>query len=842
MSAEPPFLEKGFSEKTGFDDVVSEIWGVVLTTASAFALLCLISYSPEDPSFSSLSYRQAIHNYGGVIGSYLSDLFLQGFGGCAFLLAAFLLGFGIYCFICRPTKKRADRRQFIIQNNFARAGICLTIFIAFCTFVSIVAQDHKLYQGAIHWGGAVGRFFELLLVEYFNFVGTLLLIISLIVAGLLLITPFSVRTFARTVGELMVFVGRNLWAVTWIAYEAVRNLVSAYLNARRAEKQSQEKKALFSRILSRLRKRDPATTIAPPLEVGLSAGVQEEPSVQPVGTPKWEEIIAKAKRRLSGHSDQKAEKNLVHEKTNLELPLNYSNKKEQAGPYRLPALSLLAVATPSLFQISQEELMEQAQRLEQKLMDYGVSGRVVDVHPGPVITLYEFEPVAGVKVKNIVNLTDDLKMALRAVSVRIIAPIPGKAAVGIEIPNAQKQTVLIRDILASEQFQKQNSLLTLVFGKTTSGEPFAADLRKMPHLLIAGATGSGKSVGINTMICSILYKATPDQVRFIMIDPKMLELSMYEGIPQLLLPVVTDPRKATRALRWAVREMERRYHVINLLGARNIQGYNLKVERLSAEELRKERERARELERFFQPEDTGGDEKSADGASPETQEPTFTKLPYIVIVIDELADLIMISAGDVEESITRLAQMARAAGIHLIVATQRPSVDVITGLIKANFPARISYQVSSRIDSRTILDTSGAECLLGDGDMLYLPPGTSRLQRIHGALVTEDEIERIVSFLKSQGLPSYDSTIVSDMAAEDKVADESEGQDADEMYEDAIKAVLEMKNPSVSLLQRRLRIGYNRAARMIEMMERDQIISSPLPSGKGREVLMRPTD
>jgi S-DNA-T family DNA segregation ATPase FtsK/SpoIIIE len=423
------------------------------------------------------------------------------------------------------------------------------------------------------------------------------------------------------------------------------------------------------------------------------------------------------------------------------------------------------------------------------------------VSPGPVITTFEYEPAAGVKINKIVNLSDDLALALRATSIRIVAPIPGKAAVGIEIPNSSRELVRFKEIVASPAFDKTKSKLTICLGKDIIGNPVVAELDKMPHLLIAGATGTGKSVALNAMICSLLYKATPEEVKLIMVDPKRIELSSYDGIPHLITPVVIDPKKATNALYWAVREMERRYELLSRNNARNIKQYNNKIE------------------------------KEPQAESAEAPE----KLAYIVIIIDELADLMMLASRDVEVTLTRLAQMARAAGIHLILATQRPSVDVLTGIIKANFPTRLTFQVSSKTDSRTIIDTNGAENLLGSGDMLFLPPGTAKLQRIHGAYISEEELVRITRFLRAQAKPEYDDKVV-EAAAPQSGADEE--QEYDERYDDAVALVTQSGQASISMVQRHLRIGYNRAARIIEVMEKEGVVG-PSDGVKPREVLVR---
>ncbi|HEY8368387.1 MAG TPA: DNA translocase FtsK, partial [Thermodesulfobacteriota bacterium] len=487
-------------------------------------------------------------------------------------------------------------------------------------------------------------------------------------------------------------------------------------------------------------------------------------------------------------------------------PLVVVDSQDQAkkAGFQLPTVAFLDPPEPNpRAALTRDELLANARLLENKLREFGVEGRVTEVHPGPVITMYEYEPAPGVKVNRIVNLADDLAMALRALSVRIVAPLPHKAAVGIEVPNAVREHVALREILTAEPFVASPSPLTFGLGKDTAGVPVAIDLTRMPHLLVAGATGSGKSVSVNAMIVSVLLKATPEQARLLMVDPKMLELNVYDGIPHLLLPVVTEPKKAAAALRWGVMEMERRYRLLADAGVRNIDQYNRNVR-----------------EGKVQPK---GDE---DPPRP---------LPYIMIVVDELADLMMVIGREIEESIARLAQKARAAGIHLLLATQRPSVDVITGLIKANFPARIAFQVASRVDSRTILDTNGAEHLLGQGDMLLLPPGSSKLQRIHGAYVSEVEIKRIVDFLKAQAEPEYDESILE--GADDDEPGLIDDEEVDPKYDEAIQVVAEARMASTSLIQRRLRIGYNRAARMIERMEREGIVG-PGDGSKPREVLI----
>lgn len=515
--------------------------------------------------------------------------------------------------------------------------------------------------------------------------------------------------------------------------------------------------------------------------------------------PKMEEIkIEKFKEKLARAEQPK---------------LDFTSSVKSGGKYKLPPLSLLEQVQKKETRVKKETLIENSRLLEKKLIDFGVEGKVTEVKPGPVVTMYELEPAAGVKINKITNLSDDLALALRARSIRIIAPIPGKGAIGVEIPNQERNPVSLRDVLDHPTFQGSTHKLPIALGEDIMGAPIVADLLKMPHLMIAGTTGSGKSVSLNAMICSILFKAAPDEVKLIMIDPKRLEMSGYEGIPHLLHPVVVDPKKASMVLRWAVQEMERRYEAISEVGAKGIDTYNV----MMAAKMTAART-------------AGGTDKDDGG-----KEPLPDHLPYIVIIIDELADLMMVAQKNVEESLARLAQMARAAGIHIILATQRPSVDVITGVIKANFPTRISFKVSSKVDSRTILDQLGAEKLLGAGDMLYIPPGSSAPMRIHGAYVSDQEIERIVEFVKQQGNPAYDASLVELKSAEPE--EKAEGE-YDEKYDEAVALVTNLGQASISLVQRYLKIGYNRAATIIEKMEAEGVVG-PADGAKPRKVLVK---
>jgi S-DNA-T family DNA segregation ATPase FtsK/SpoIIIE len=528
---------------------------------------------------------------------------------------------------------------------------------------------------------------------------------------------------------------------------------------------------------------------------------------------KWKEQREKSKK----HSKMKKEKTDKQEKkikikTPSPIPVKEAPvPKQEVFPFmrddkgfQLPSVNFLDDFKGKPSSADDENLRMQSKLLEKKLDDFGVRGKVVTVLPGPVITTFEYEPAPGVKINKIVNLSDDLALALRATSIRIVAPVPGKAVIGIEVPNTTRDLVQFKGIIASSVFEKSKSKLTICLGKDIVGNPVVAELDKMPHLLIAGATGTGKSVALNAMICSLLYKSTPTDVKLIMIDPKRIELSSYDGIPHLITPVVMDVKKATNSLFWAVQEMERRYELMSEKKARNIKQYNQKVDR---------------------------EIKAGQGDGLE-------KLPFIVIIIDELADLMMVASRDVEVALTRLAQMARAAGIHLILATQRPSVDVLTGIIKANFPTRLTFQVSSRTDSRTIIDTIGAENLLGNGDMLFLPPGTAKLQRIHGAFISEVELVRILEFLKGQQKPEYDKSVI-DVPVREK--DGSDDQEYDEKYDDAVALIAKTRQASISMIQRHLRIGYNRAARIIEMMEKEGIVG-PSDGAKPRDVLIQGYD
>ena len=560
------------------------------------------------------------------------------------------------------------------------------------------------------------------------------------------------------------------------------------------------------------------TPALPPEPKAAAPILEEEKELEPVDIEP-----ETATRRGSAANDPQiidhGEKNDSKRKPEQEA---FEFKEEgPSGPFQLPDTGLFELPPEGGRNFDRESLLMNSRILEKKLSDFGVMGKVVRVHPGPVITMYEYEPAPGVKVNKIVGLTDDLAMALRAISIRIIAPLPGKSVVGIEIPNPSRETVYLRTVLESEGFRKSSSELTVAMGKDIFGNASSSDLAKMPHLLVAGSTGTGKSVFLNSFLCSLLCRATPDELKLLLVDPKLLELSIYQGIPHLIADVVTDPKRAAAALKGIVRKMEERYLMMSSVQVRNVAQFNAKA-----------REQIEAGNKFFEIKT-----RSADGEEV-VEEMAWATMPYIVVVIDELADLMVMAAKDVEESLQRLAQMARAAGIHLVLATQRPSVDVLTGVIKANFPSRVSFQVSSATDSRTILDQKGAENLLGLGDMLFLAPRTALVERLHGCFVSESEVVELVEFLREQGKPVFDEELVKFTRESAEGVEPAADEEADEMFDQAVAVVAESRNASISYVQRRLKVGYNRAARMVEQMERDGMIG-PQVGTRPREVFLR---
>ena len=658
--------------------------------------------------------------------------------------------------------------KYFLQGAFmiGGAGIAgsLGLIVSVSGLLAVSLVDVRVYGARLRPGGLLGVGVDNLLEAYFNPLGAYLILALVMTISLMVIVDFS-----------LVALGARFAALARSAAAGCREMLEAGLEKMRGPKDA-----------GRSAKPDKK---APKIEV----------------TPV---LTEKVKRK-------KAE----------QLPFDFI---QTSGAFTLPPLTLLDEAEHRDTKVKRDILLANSRALEKKLSDFGVEGKVVEVRPGPVITMYELEPAPGIKINKITNLSDDLALALKAPSIRIIAPIPGKAVVGIEIPNQEREQVRLKDVLDNETFLSNQFQLPIALGKNIVGTPVITDLVRMPHLLIAGTTGSGKSVSLNAMICSILFRALPDEVKFLMIDPKRLELSSYEGIPHLLHPVVVDPKKAAQVLKWAVEEMERRYQIISELGAKSIENYNSLVE--------KKRGKGGKSPSAAEGSAAQPPETAASPAEKPAGSRDHSPLPYIVIVIDELADLMMVAQRNVEESLSRLAQMARAAGIHLILATQRPSVDVITGIIKANFPTRISFQVSSKVDSRTILDQHGAEKLLGAGDMLFIPPGASRLIRIHGAYVSDKEIERVVEWVTKQGKPAYDESITEEKPdAPD--GDKGDG-DFDEKYDAAVELVSDLGHASISLVQRYMKIGYNRSARLIERMEAEGIVG-PSDGVKPRKILVR---
>ncbi len=784
-------------KQSGF---LGELIGIVLMSVGIFVALCLYSYSPSDPSLNSAGGGAVIRNYGGVIGSYLADLLISGFGIASYLVVG-LLFLGSYLSF-------SQRRGRI-------KGMEALLLILFLVTASVLFQLKwnilSPFGQPILAGGLIGAVVGEQLRKYLSEPGSYILVISVGLLAFVWATKISLIDMLRNLRRLFAHAWRHLLSLATI----YRARLQKWWVRRVEEKKNREKQKPVLRPNPmpppriNVSRRPPESPEKPGSNPPRAAAPRPGPisGPPPLSQPSFEgkETGAEPKifQRVLGRQEVQKED---------QLPI-----RKLSGNYELPPLALLDnVPEGEVASVDEDGLKASSLLLENKLKDYGVEGRVTEIHPGPVVTMYEFEPAAGVKVNKITNLSDDLSLSMGGRPVRIVAPLPGKPAVGIEVPNNDRETVYFKEIVTDGRFQKSESKLALALGKNIEGVPITTDLSKMPHLLVAGATGAGKSVGLNCFIVSLLLKNTPEDCRFIFIDPKMLELSIYEHIPHLLLPVVTQPKKAAMALRWAVAEMERRYRLLSDGQVRNILAYNKKIEK-------------------------GGFQNHVSTALPEGSvvDPIRhdEKLPYIVIIIDELADLMMVAGREVEEYITRLAQMARAAGIHMILATQRPSVDVITGIIKANFPSRISFKVTSKHDSRTILDTIGAEHLLGNGDMLFIPPGLCKQIRVHGAYINDQEIMRLVEHLKAQGRPVYNEEIMNMKEPVEGGGMEEEDMN-DELYDQAVAVVTETRQASISMVQRRLRIGYNRAARMIERMEQEGIVSAPM-GAKGREVLVQ---
>lgn len=738
------------------DSLVREAWWLGLVLVGLYLAVILISYHNQDPSWSHMASDNAvIQNAGGSVGAWIADMLLYLFGFSAWWLV--VLAFYSMWLIYLRLELTISERPFLLFNL---VGFFL-LLISSCA----LEAGHLISLPAslpLTSGGMLGNAVDGALRSMFGFTGSTMLLLLLLAVGFSLFTGWSWIMIAENLGKNIIA------ACDWFY-----NKFHDWQDRKAGKAVVQKREEFVEAERKRTEDRLPIEIKAPVIEIAQSERVQKEKQT-----------------------------------TLFVTDLDSS----------LPPLHLLDVANNVVALPSAETLDFTSRLIERKLMDFGIEVKVLSAQPGPVITRYELEPAAGVKGSQVTNLVKDLARALSVASVRVVETIPGKTYMGLEIPNPKRQIVYLSEIMSSQAYASVNSPLAICLGKDIAGKPAVADLAKMPHVLVAGTTGSGKSVAINALILSWLYKADASQVRMILIDPKMLELSVYEGIPHLLAPVVTDMRQAANALNWCVNEMERRYKLMSSLGVRNLGGYNQKI---------KDADKAGEkIPHPF-------------SITPDAPEP-LEEMPLIVVVIDELADLMMVVGKKVEELIARLAQKARASGIHLVLATQRPSVDVITGLIKANVPTRISFQVSSKIDSRTILDQMGAEALLGQGDMLYMPPGTGYPMRIHGAFVSDHEVHQVVNHLKAKGEPNYIEGILTNETEGGEAGEFSsdDGAEKDPLYDEAVNIVLTSRRASISLVQRQLRIGYNRAARLIEDMERAGLVSS-MQSNGNREVLAK---
>jgi len=752
---------------------LSEFAGVALFAAAVLWLVALVSYSASDPAwfFNNVSTGDPA-NFAGRIGAFMAEAAFQLVGYAAWLIPVFLGYLAWHYFWCLKIDAEYTK---LVGAGMLTASLAALLSLS----IGAIETSSRHFQA----GGVVGHALATLFSNYLNTTGAAILLLTLVAFSIILSTQFSFGHAAAGVADR---VRKRGGLFDW--YRAWRE------NRRR----DQERQQIVQKHVKKAGA-DRAPEIA--TKAAEAAARLKSARAKPIDDEDDDDEVVAKPVRPAAIAPPAIKRALPAPQP---LPLEAAESKAPAerrkGAYILPPVTLLDAAKEQS-KIDERDLMDAARLLEEKCREFSVEGTVVQIHPGPVVTTYEFKPDAGVKYSRITGLADDLCLAMRAESV-LIDRIPGKSTVGIQIPNPHRETITLRELLESDAYTRATARLTMALGKTIHGEPFISDMATMPHLLIAGSTGAGKSVSVNGMISSILFRCTPEDVRFIMIDPKRLELGMYEDIPHLLTPVVVDPKQASNALRWGVREMEERYKTLAAHGVRNIEQFNRNVKAAMAEQQ---------------------------AAGPDGKE--LKTMPYIVVIIDELADLMMAAGKEVEESISRIAQMARAVGIHLILATQRPSVDVITGLIKANLPARIAFRVASKVDSRTILDGNGAEQLLGKGDMLYLPPASSRFVRVHGPYISEQETARLCSFLRKQGKPTYDRSVT----AEDKPTEKIEFE-KDDLYDEAARIVVSTGQASISYLQRRLRIGFSRAARLIDMMEMDGVVS-PAAGGK-REVLV----
>ena len=748
-------VQKSASPSPKLNRLLREAGWIIFLGIALYLALVLATYHPDDPGWSFSGKGGVLHNKGGIVGAYIADLLLYVFG----LAAWWWVGLAAYAVL--RIYNKIETWSLIDRRHFAVSLAGFVLLLAACAALEALRMHSMKIALPLMPGGALGSVLANATGKAFGFTGGTLVLLVVAVASFSLFTGLSWLRLSEKIGG----------AIEWL-YNLALNKVQERRDRREGE----------------------------------------------IATSRRDVKVEEIKRVL----DLDDPKPIRIEPTYFEVPQSERVNREKQAPLfqdlpdsPLPPLSLLDPPDAVIERPSPETLEFTSGLIERKLLDFNVQVKVVAAYPGPVITRYEVEPAVGVKGSQVVNLARDLARALSVISIRVVETIPGTSHMGLEIPNPKREMVRLSEILGSQVYADMHSKLVLAMGKDIGGKPIVADLARMPHLLVAGTTGSGKSVAINAMILSLIYKATPNEVRLILIDPKMLELSVYEGIAHLLAPVVTDMRQAGAALNWCVAEMDRRYKLMSSLGVRNLASYNQKIADA--------KEKGEALKHPF----------SLTPDDPEPLEP----LPLIVVVIDELADMMMVVGKKVEELIARLAQKARASGIHLILATQRPSVDVITGLIKANVPTRVAFQVSSKIDSRTILDQQGAEALLGQGDMLYLPPGSGTPQRVHGAFVADAEVHRVVAHLKKQGEPAYIEGIL-DTPEESQSLDgiATGGGEADPLYDQAVTIVIQNKRASISLVQRHLRIGYNRAARLLEDMERAGLVS-PMQSNGNREIL-----
>ena len=747
-----------------------ELYGILLFFSIVLTSVSLFSYHASDPCVANNFFNipDNIHNAFGLLGAHFAGLFIFLFGMGAFWIPLILGLISVWLLKGRSVK--------IILLTFLGG-----LFLMVCTggILFLFKDDYPVLGTSISSGGIIGISFTSFLLKYANTTGCIIVLLFFFSTGFIFATGISIISLGKFLRKKTIELFKHIT-------DDFNNFIDFFNKKVNEWKEKREE-------------------------------AKKEIDITPAFTKK--EIIIKIPEKIPETENLPVSKD-IFEPTIVELQENDSdfipdvefNDIREKIEFNLPLISFLDEKKKVEKNIDTDLLKEKSRILESKLNDFNVFGEVVEILPGPVITTFEYRPASGIKISKIAGLSDDLALALSAISIRIVAPIPGRDVVGIEIPNEEREIVNLRELMASKEFVQSSSMLTLGLGKDLMGRPVVTKMDSMPHLLIAGATGTGKSVGLNAMIISLLYKGTPDDVKMIMIDPKRIELSVYNDIPHLISPVVTDMKKATNALFWAVREMERRYELLEQTGFRNIVQFNNMV-------------KSQKKKKIEDPDEVNKEQ--------------FKKLPYIVVIVDELADLMMVSSKDVEFALTRLAQMARAAGIHLIIATQRPSVDVLTGSIKANFPTRISFQVSSKVDARTIFDGGGPESLLGNGDMLFCPPGTGKLVRIQCAYISEKEIAKVTKFLKDQRSPDYIENItISDSEDGDKGFDES---DYDEKYDEAVALVTKTRQASISFVQRRLRIGYNRAARLVEIMEFEGIVG-PQVGSKAREILVRSYD